>query len=303
MKKILLILIVFLLIYPKSYAAIKDNSHCPLKRNFLAQSQSSLSVYEEVKKVLYLHLKHANSCNLEGLKSLYADKYTNSDGFNKTLYFDLIKKTWESYPGIKYKMSIQNIETNENMAIVKVFEQAAATTNSKSGLINQKGLLQSTSNSVYYLEKINNDWLITSDYIISEKTSLRYGEAKNLYTDLIAPFQIPSENSYTVAFKIEAPKDSLIIASIGQEKITYPQLIPEEVFRKLPENNTLERVFKSNDKNLNEYAVASYGITKAEINKASEIKIYITGIGFIMSRINVIPKNEFIKVAENENDN
>ena len=62
----------------------------------------------------------------------------------------------------------------------------------------------------------------------------------------------------------------------------------------------LERVFKSNGQNINEYAVASFGITKAEIKNGTELKIYVTGLGFVMSRVNVIPKNEFIKVAENE---
>ncbi len=36
---------------------------------------------------------------------------------------------------------------------------------------------------------------------------------------------------------------------------------------------------------------ASFGITRAEINKGTEIKIYVTGLGYVMSRINVIPKN------------
>jgi hypothetical protein len=77
-------------------------------------------------------------------------------------------------------------------------------------------------------------------------------------------------------------------------------VLAEEVFRKLPDDGALERVFKSNDKNINEYAVASFGITKARIINQSELKILVTGLGFAMSRVNVIPKNEFIKVADIE---
>lgn len=302
MKKILLTLTVLLIICSKSYAVETDNIALLTNKGFFDRPQQSifLNPCDEVKKILYTHLKYANGYNFEGLKSLYADNYTNADGLNKNIYFDLIKKTWESYPDIKYKIDIKDIAINGDTAVAQVNESAYATTNSKSGLINQKGLLESVSNTVYYFEKINNEWLITSDHIIFEKTFLRYGTAKDIQVDLIAPSQIPADTQYTSSLKIDTPKNSLIIASIGHENITYPQTIAEEVFRKLPDDGSLERVFKSNNKNINEYAVASFGVTKAEINKGTEIKIYVTGLGFVMSRVNVIPKNDFIKVAKDE---
>lgn len=302
MKKIFLLVAAFLLICPKGYSQT-DNIALLTEKGFFDKPQTnfiSLNPCEDVKRTMYLHVKYANNYNFDGLKSLYADNYTNSDGLNKNVYFDLIRKTWDSYPDIKYSADIKNIEVNENLATVEVIEDAIATTDSKSGVVNEKGLLESTSNSVYYLEKINNEWLITSDHIISEKTFLRYGSAKNLHVDLSAPQQILANTNYTSSLKIEPPKDSLIIASIGRENITYPQETAEEVFRRLPEDGLLERVFTSNNKNINEYAVASFGITKAEVSKGTEIRIYVTGLGFVMSRINVIPKNEFIKVAKNE---
>lgn len=309
MKKIILILMAFLILCPKSYASdaaisasVNENNLALLtKQGFFEhpQQRSYSNPCDEVKKVLYSHLNYANSYNMEGLKSLYASNFINADGLNKDIYFELIQKTWESYPDIKYKMDIKNIQIDENIAVVQVNERAEAATNSKSGLINEKGLLQSVSDSVYYLEKFNNEWQITSDHIVFEKTFLRYGSAKEINISLTAPAQIPANTQYTSTFKMDVPKDSLIIASIGQENITYPQTVAEEVFRRMPDNGTLERVFKSNDKNINEYAVASFGITKAEV-KGTEIKIYITGIGFVMSRINVIPNNAFIKVAQDE---
>lgn len=304
MKKILLILTILLIICPKSFAVEADNIALLTKQGFFERPQQSTFTNSciEVKKALYAHLKYANSYNLDGLKSLYANNYANADGLNRDIYFDLIKKTWESYPDIKYWINIKNIEINSNIAIAQVVENVTATTNSKSGIINEKGLLESTSGSVYYFEKINNEWLITSDHIIYEKTFLRYGSAKDVNVDLTAPCQIPADTQYTSTLEIQPPKDSLIIASIGRENITYPQAVAEEVFRKLPDDGVLERVFKSNDKNINEYSVASFGITKAEVNKGTEIKIYVTGLGFVMSRVNVIPKNDFIKVAKNEKD-
>ena len=301
MKKIILILMTVLIFCPKSYADETNNIALLTQKGFFEKPKASFTnPCDEVRRILLLHQKYANSYSLDKLKSLYSENYANADGLNKELYFDLIKKTWASYPDIKYKMEIKNIEINGNMAIAQVSEIATATTNSKSGVVNEKGLLESISNSIYYLEKINNEWLLTSDYIIFEKTFLRYGSAKTINIDLTAPCQIPANTEYTSSLHMESPKDSIVIASIGHENITFPQTVAEEIFRKLPDDGLLERVFTSNDKSINEYAVASFGITKAEINNGTEIKIYVTGLGFVMSRVNVIPKNEFIKVTKDE---
>lgn len=300
MKKLILILSIFFIFCSKSYAQTDNIALLTDSGFFNRPKASSLSPYDEVKRVLSSHLKYANSYNIKGLESLYSNNYVNMDGLDRKIYFDLIKKTWESYPDIVYKMDIRNVQLNGDIAVVEVNEYATATTDSKSEIVNEKGLLESVSNSVYYLEKINDQWLITSDRIIFEKTFLRYGSAKYIDISLVSPCQVLADSQYTSSLTIDCPEDSFIIASIGQEKITYPQKTAEEVFRKLPEDGVLERMFKSNKDNLNEYSVASFGITKAQIDKGTEIKIYITGLGFVMSRVNVIPKNDFIKVAENE---
>lgn len=307
MKKALLILTAIILFCQQSYAVDSDNislltkkgffdnPNQPAKQSFKNSLSFSSNPCEEVKNVLYTHLKYANTYNFDALKSLYADNYSNADGLNKNIYFDLIKKTWDSYPNIKYKMDIRNIEVNDNIAVAQVNEEAFANTNSASGITGENGFLESKSISVYYLEKIRNEWLVTSDHIIFEKTFLGYGSAKDIQIDLTAPPQITANTQYTAVLKMNPPKDSLVIASIGKENITYPQTIAEEVFRKLPDDGILERVFTSNQNNINEYAVASFGITRAEMSKSKEIKVYITGLGFMMTRVNVIPKNEFIK--------
>lgn len=299
MKKLIILLSALLILCPKSFAQ-SDNIAFLDQKGFFTKPSSCLSPYDEVKRTMLLHLKYANGYNINGLKTLYADNYMNSDGLNKSIYFDLIKKTWESYPDIRYRSEIKSIDVNGNTAVVQVIENATATTQSKSGILDENGLLESISNSVYYLEKTNNEWLITTDHIITEKTFLKYGSAKTIFVDLNAPCQIPAGTQYTSTFAIDQPKNSLIIASIGKENITYPQSTAEEVFRKLPNDGVLERVFTSNKDNINEYTVASYGITQAEMGKGPELKIYVTGLGFIMSRVNVIPKNDFIKAADND---
>lgn len=308
MKKFLLILITIVISTVPCYATESesqalsqppiDNIALLTQQGFFSASKpaSSLNPYDEIRRTFCTHLKYSNSYQLESLKTLYATKYINADGLNRDVYFDLVKKTWESYPDIKYKMDIRNIEINDNVAEVQIHEVAYANTNSKSGIVNENGVLESVSDGVYYLEKIDNQWLVTSDYILFEKTSLKYGSAKGLEINLSAPIQIPANTSYTTTLKITPPKDSFVIASIGHENITYPQSTAEEVFRKLPEDGILERMSKSNGKNLNEYAVASFGITKAEIQNGRELKIYVTGLGFIMNRVNVIPHKADVKL-------
>lgn len=300
MKKTLLILTFILLLCLKANAA--DNNIALLTKQgfFDRPSQHSfLPPCEEVKKVLNSHLYYANSYNFDALKSLYSPNFVNSDGLNKEIYFDLIKKTWETYPDIKYKSVIKNISISGDIAVAQVSECAEALTSAASGVVKDKGLLQSSSDSVYYLEKINNEWKITSDRIIFEKTSLKYGTAKEICTELSAPAQIASNTQYTASLNIKSPKDALVIASVGQENITYPQTTAPEVFRKMPQDNILERIFTSNNKDLNEYAVASFGVTKAEV-QGTDVRVYVTGLGFLMSRVNVIPQNNFVKAATDE---
>ena len=68
------------------------------------------------------------------------------------------------------------------------------------------------------------------------------------------------------------------------------------MFRKLPDDNILERLFISNTDNVNEYIVASIGITKADISDLS-IKLSLTGFGYQITRVNVKrkPVNEGIE--------
>lgn len=305
MKKIILILFALFALFISCPATLAETDNIALlaKNGFFdraPQPRNFSNPYEEVKKALLTHLKYSNAYNIEGLRTLYADNYINADGFSKEVYFDLIKKTWESYPDIKYRIEIKGVDADGNLAVAQVNEYAIATTNSKSTMIAEKGLLQSSSSSVYYFEKIGPEWKITSDHILFEKTYLRYGSAQFSQIDLSAPSQVSADTPYTATLNIVPPKNTLVIASIGKETITYPQVVAEEVFKKLPESGVLERIFKSNNQNINEYAVASFGITKAELKNNTDIKIYITGLGFVMSRVNVIPVNNFIKVTKDE---
>ncbi len=293
------------IIFAQSTLAESENIALLSQKGFFDKIKTtSQNPYDEIRDTFYLHTKFSNEYKFNQLKDLYAPNYHNADGFNRENYFDLIKKTWDNYPGIKYKIEIVDINIDGNYATVYLKENAFTQTASAGSVVKDKGYLESNSNTFYFLEKIANEWKITADKIISEKTYLTYGSARYSVFNLNAPSEIPINTEYTATLKIRPPNDTIVLASIGREKITYPQIQAEEVFRRLPENGVLERMFVSNSENLNEFAVASFGIAKLDFEKGTNIKINITGMGFAMSRVNVIStkleKYNEKKAEENE---
>lgn len=256
------------------------------------------SNYNDIKNVIETQTAYANKYDLDGLSSLYAKNFVNSDGFNKDIYFKLIKETWETYPDIIYKTHINSIEFSENYATVNVNEIAVATSKETVGELSVIGELYSSSNCIYYLEKQGSKWLINSEKILDETSTLKYGDARYTNIEFTAPKQIGANQDYTATLKIDAAKNCVVIASINKENIVYPQTKAEDAFRKLSTDNILERVFHSNKDNVNEYAVASIGITRAENSTNNQVRVYMGGLAFIMTRINVTPENKFVKLEE-----
>lgn len=259
------------------------------------QNRLYKSAYNDVKRVIDQQTVYTNKYDLDGLSSLYSKEFVNSDGFNKEVYFKLIKETWETYPDISYKTQINKIEVGENYATVYVDEVAVATSKETVEELTVIGELYSTSKCVYYLEKQGSKWLISSEKVLDETSTLKYGDARYADIDLNVPKQIGAGKEYTASLNVVTPIDSVIIASISKENIVYPQTKSEDAFRKLTDNSVLERVFTSNKNNVNEYAVASVGITRAESVSDTQARIYMGGLAFIMTRINVIPENKFIQ--------
>lgn len=266
-----------------------------LHKSRAEQNRLYKSAYNDVKRVIDQQTVYTNKYDLDGLSSLYAKEFVNSDGFNKEVYFKLIKETWETYPDISYKTQINKIEVGENYATVYVDEVAVATSKETVEDLTVIGELYSTSKCVYYLEKQGSKWLISSEKVLDETSTLKYGDARYADIKLNVPKQIGAGKEYTASLNVVTPVDSVIIASISKENIVYPQTKSEDAFRKLTDNSVLERVFTSNKNNVNEYAVASVGVTRAESVSDTQARIYMGGLAFIMTRINVIPENKFIQ--------
>ena len=288
------------------FSALLLTSICPVQAGIVATQKAKIEQnriykinYNDIKAVINQQTVYTNKYDLDGLSSLYAKDFTNSDGFNKEVYFKLIKETWETYPDIIYKTHINNIEFSDNYATVVVDETAIATSKETVGELSVIGELYSTSKCVYFLEKQGTKWVISSEKILDETSTLKYGNARYSKIELSAPKQIGANQDYTATLKVTAPKDSAVIASISKENIVYPQTEAEDAFRRLTGDNILERVFHSNSENVNEYTVASVGITRAEPTYTpDEVRVYMGGLAFIMTRVNVVPKNKFVKIED-----
>lgn len=298
MKKLILTLIIAFLITPACFAS--DNYIAYAGKTATAKPSKQIQTMEkEVRNFFKNQLLYTNTGNIEALKNMYTKNYINADGFDKETYFDLVQKTLKMYPDIKYAMDITKVSIIGNTAVVEIVETANASTVETINDSEITGYLKSYSNSIYYLEKSGDNWYITSDQIINERTTLTYGEANDLKMDLVVPQLVPANKPYTASLKLDTNDGRMIvIASIGQEKITYPQINSEESYRKLPESGILERIFTANKDNLNEYTVASIGITRAKMAKNKDVKLLVTGLGYIITRTNVIPEKNF-KVVEN----
>ena len=241
----------------------------------------------EIKSLLNSQVKYANRTNFNKFIATYDKDYVNADGFNLETYSNLVKDVWETYDNIVYGIKIKDISIKDDSAVVEVTETSFADIPVPSKM---DGVLKSESNSVYYLKKSDGAWKVTSDEVLTESTSMLYGEAKNLDIKLSAPQEVPAGIEYTASLEFTPPDDVIAIASIASDKVVYPQQQPKEVYRKFPDDNILERLFISNSDNVNEYVVASIGLTKADVQDLS-IKLSLTGFGYKIVRVNVIPKS------------
>lgn len=249
-----------------------------------------------VKRLLKSQVRYANNNDFEKFISTYDAKYVNGDGFNLDVYSTLVKDLWELYRGIEYSVDFKNIDINGEQAKVELVETSYADID-----VSPKydGELKSVANSIYYLKKKNGKWKVVSDNVIDETTLMFYGEARDLDVKISVPNQIEAGADYLATLEFQPPKETIAIASIASEKVEYPQQPTKEVFRVLPEDNILERYFTSNCENMNEYIVASIGLTKTTVTDLS-LNLDLTGFGYAIKRVNVLPKSE--KVLEQTKD-
>lgn len=257
----------------------------------------------EIKTFLKKHDKAMQSHNIQNIKEFYSDDYKNSDGFDLDDLTSMLEKTHDAYGNIKYKTKINNITAFDNWALVQMSDKSCAKVYPDNNKKNKSkmGVLEGMSSYVVYLKNTNEGWKIISDEILMEETTLKYGIANKINMNLATPVFVQNGQEYDLSLKIDKPEDIIALASITREEVVYPPLDTKEKFRKFPAEGELERLVKANDKNLDEYAIASIGFTKISYNEQeSKARIEVLGMAYLMKRINneshVISKK---KISEN----
>ena len=108
--------------------------------------------------------------------------------------------------------------------------------------------------------------------------------------------------SYSSTLSINnLPRQALVMGAITQSPAVFPLKEDEESYRVL-EDVELERIFTANKDNINEYNIASIGITRGQPIPDGAVKLYMSGLAFMMTRVNVIPENKFFQPADNDDD-
>lgn len=257
----------------------------------------------EIKTLLNQHKKAMTNHDIEKIKTFYDKNYKSFDGFNLEDLTSMLKKTYSAYGNIKYKTKINDITTYDNWALAQMSDVTSAEVypiETKELRKEKMGKLEGRSNYIVYLKKENDAWKIVSDEILMEETTLKYGIANDIKMNLITPMFIKSGEEYDLSLKMDKPEDIVALASISNEEITYPPLDYKEKFRKFPDSGDLERLVRANDKNLDEYAVASIGFTKSSMNeKMTRLRIEVLGMAYLMKRINLDRiKEKSIQITE-----
>lgn len=248
-----------------------------------------------IKKLMRKHVRYSNRTNADKLTSLYDTNYKSADGFNLEVYSKMIEDIWNTYDDLEYSMEIKNISINNESAKVEVIEKTySKITESKI----YQGELKSEADTVYYLKKLDKKWKVVADRVLSENTTILYGEARGLDVKLTAPNEITANTDYSAILEFAPPEGTLAIASISADPVEYPQKPTKEVFRVLPDENMLERLFTSNSNNTNEFIVASIGLTRTNVCDL-DLQLSLTGFGYAMKRINVLSNNEGINSVKN----
>ncbi len=246
--------------------------------------------------------RYAEKNNIEKLKEMYDDNFVNNDGFNKETVFKMMEMAADAYENIEYVTNIENIKVNGNYAIIDAHETAKGKTAREIKGLDDTGLVESDIYFTNYLRKDGNKWKITAANVKSEIVSLKYGEAKNMDISVTAPECIASGTDYETGIKINTPAESFVVGSIVNEPIVFPVEQAKDVYRAV-KSDELSRILKSNTNNNNEYAAISLAITRAKV-ELPDIVINMTGMAFVMKRVNVIKVNDKIKLDEvNFNDN
>ena len=183
----------------------------------MEQKKTEKREAKEIKKFFSKFIALANKHDVEAIKPLFIDSYMNNDGFNKEIYFKSVKETWEDCSDLTYKIKILSMDINGSFANVTIDEVATGTVYDNTEIGPLAGEIHSKSREIYHLTKVSGQWLIAGETVISDESSLLYGDARFMNISLLAPSQVSASEEYTVTVKIDAEPDSYVVGSISQD--------------------------------------------------------------------------------------
>ncbi len=288
MKKIFVIFALFLTAVTPVFAdtnANKTNNIDITQIGFHKRLDTDPQV--QMKDMFKNYQKYLNAKDLDKFLSVYDQTYKSSDGYGKDKLKVLAEAVIKNYPDMKYDIKVVSIDVDVDNATVITREKLYASMDSNIQYIKGRGSIDAESTNIYYLRRFSNEWRITSDFIINEKTAIRYGLAKYVPMLLDAPSIVAPGEEYTAVLKMNLPVKYKALISIDSEPISYPGEKIPETFRGLKSTGIQERILHSNKDNKNENATASIGIVKADI-KNENINVNIVGLAFLSSRVNVL---------------
>ena len=255
-------------------------------KGVITAENANYSTTNELKEFFENYGKLNNSKNLDKLMEMYDDSYLSADKFDKAKLKELASDSWKAYPNAKYDMKVLSLNSDYQNATVLVKETIEGESSSKVDYLSGNGYIESNALTVYYLKKFYTGWKIVSDYIIDEKTALKYGVAKEITMKIDAPPLANAAQEYSSIVRIDVPKEYIALVSINNEEITFPAQKAEEVFRTVKSDGIQERILKANSNKNNENAVASIGIAKTNITNKN-VEVNIVGIAFLTSSVNL----------------
>ncbi|MBR3889788.1 hypothetical protein IKJ53_04675 [bacterium] len=262
------------------------SNELPIREKF-EQSKATYSNKSSVIKFFQDHANYANEKKIKELLNCYAPEFITNDGFDKNIAEKMLTSLWKDKNEIKYQNKVNSISFYGDTALVDVTEHANAKMKNSD---KQKGTLKSCSNILYCLKKTNNSWIIVSENVLTEEINITWGDARYVAMFMEAPQQVAANTEYSARLYIAPPTGIVAIGAIRNDKITYPQIDGENVFRKFSPDYTLERLLISNSDNTNEYAFSTVMFSNSHTRNNA-----ITGYAYLIRRVNVVPKNNFIK--------
>lgn len=272
----------------------EDCDEVELIKRFSLKNKFKKSPESQIKDFFKRYNRYSAKNRIDKLKELYTDDYVNNDGFDKKTVFEMMNMASSAYKNVYYTTDIESIEVDGNYAVVRAKEVATGETEKVFEKVNDTGSINSELRFVDYMKKEGNNWKISATEVIFEKVILAYGEAKSLPVNISAPDCVPEGANYEVSVRTTSPDHSFLVASISNDKIVFPQEQGKDVYRAIKKDE-LARILTANKTNNNEYATVSIALTRAQVEPESVV-LNMTGIAFIMKRVNVLPLNKNVNL-------